>query len=355
MSLKARVALQLGALDLDAELVVETGALVVLLGPNGAGKTTLLRALAGLVPVQAGQVLLDGVVLEAPADGIRVPTEQRPVGVVFQDYLLFPHLSALDNVAFGLRARGLPRAEARQRAADWLERVGLTAHAAARPKALSGGQAQRVALARALATDPRLLLLDEPLAALDASARAELRRELRRHLAGYQGTRLLVTHDPIEAMTLADQIVVLEAGRVTQTGTPAEVSARPRSRYVADLVGLNLFRGRIDAADGRIELPGGAQLIAAGRDHHQSGEVFAVIHPRAVALYRTHPEGTPRNVWPATAEALDITGDRVRILCTGPVPLVAEITPAAVTALHLADGGPIWASVKATEVLVYPA
>ena len=225
MSLKARVALQLGALDLDAELVVETGALVVLLGPNGAGKTTLLRALAGLVPVQAGQVLLDGVVLEAPADGIRVPTEQRPVGVVFQDYLLFPHLSALDNVAFGLRARGLPRAEARQRAADWLERVGLTAHAAARPKALSGGQAQRVALARALATDPRLLLLDEPLAALDASARAELRRELRRHLAGYQGTRLLVTHDPIEAMTLADQIVVLEAGRVTQTGTPAEVSS----------------------------------------------------------------------------------------------------------------------------------
>jgi len=356
MSLDARVALRLGALHLDAELAVGSGELVVLLGPNGAGKTTLLRALAGLVPLEAGRVLLDGAVLEAPAERIRVPTEHRPVGMVFQDYLLFPHLTALDNVAFGLRAHGLPRAEARRRASAWLERVGLAAHTAAKPKALSGGQAQRVALARALATDPRLLLLDEPLAALDAGARVELRRELRRHLAGYQGTRLLVTHDPIEAMTLADQIVVLEAGRVTQTGTPAEVSARPRSRYVADLVGLNLLRGRLDPADGRIELPGGAQLIAAnGADQPSGGEVFAVIHPRAVALYRTHPDGTPRNVWPGTAEALDITGDRVRVLCTGPVPLVAEITPAAVAALHLADGGPIWASVKATEVLVYPA
>jgi molybdate transport system ATP-binding protein len=354
MSLDARVTLRLGALHLDAALAVETGQLVVLLGPNGAGKTTLLRALAGLVALEAGRVVLDGAVLEAPAEGIRVPAEQRPVGMVFQDYLLFPHLSALDNVAFGLRARGVPRAEARRRAAAWLERVGLAAHASAKPRALSGGQAQRVALARALATDPRLLLLDEPMAALDAGARAELRRELRRHLASYQGTRLLVTHDPLEAMTLADQLVVLEAGRVTQAGAPAEVSARPRSRYVADLVGLNLLRGRV--ASGHVELPGGAHLIAAGGPEQPTGgEVFAVIHPRAVALYRAHPEGTPRNVWPGTADALDVAGDRVRVQVSGPVPLVAEITPAAASALRLADGGPVWASVKATEVLVYPA
>ena len=189
-----------------------------------------------------------------------MPTEQRPVGFVFQDYLLFPHLSALENVAFGLRARGLARAEARRRAAAWLERVGLAAHAAARPRALSGGQAQRVALARALVGEPRLLLLDEPLAALDAATRTEVRRDLRRHLASFDGTRLLVTHDPLDAIALADRLVVLEGGRVTQTGSPAEVSGRPRSRYVAELVGVNLYRGRADGAS--VQLAGGG---AAGR------------------------------------------------------------------------------------------
>jgi len=212
MSLEARVGLRLGRLDLEVELAVGTGELVVLLGPNGAGKTTLLRALAGLVPLDRGRVVLDGAVLEDTAAGAWVPTERRPVGFVFQDYLLFPHLSALENVAFGLRARGLARAEARRRAAAWLDRVGLAAHAAARPRALSGGQAQRVALARAMVGEPRLLLLDEPLAALDAATRAEVRRDLRRHLASFGGTRLLVTHDPLEALALADRLVVLEGG-----------------------------------------------------------------------------------------------------------------------------------------------
>ncbi|HZD02386.1 MAG TPA: TOBE domain-containing protein, partial [Actinomycetes bacterium] len=222
--------------------------------------------------------------------------------------------------------------------------------AAARPRALSGGQAQRVALARALATEPRLLLLDEPLAALDAGARVEVRRELRRHLASFEGTRLLVTHDPLEAMTLADRLVVLESGRVTQVGSPAEVSARPRSAYVAELVGLNLFRGR--AGGGRIQLEGGGTLVAAG-EHH--GEVFAAVHPRAVALYRQAPAGTPRNVWPGRVEALDATGDRVRVRVTGPVVVVAEVTPSAVAELDLGSGGTVWAAVKATEVAVYGA
>ncbi|HEX2373012.1 MAG TPA: ATP-binding cassette domain-containing protein, partial [Actinomycetota bacterium] len=176
MSLEARVELLLGQLHLDVDLAVASGELVVLLGPNGAGKTTLLRALAGLVPLDRGRVVLDGRVLEDAESGEWVATERRPVGFVFQDYLLFPHLSALENVAFGLRARGVGRAEARRRATAWLDRVGLAAHAAARPRALSGGQAQRVALARAMVAQPRLLLLDEPLAALDAATRSEVRR-----------------------------------------------------------------------------------------------------------------------------------------------------------------------------------
>jgi molybdate transport system ATP-binding protein len=350
VSLEARVQATVGRLHLDAEVAVATGELVVLLGPNGAGKTTLLRALAGLIELDAGRVVLDGAVLEDTATGARVATERRPIGFVFQDYLLFPHLSALENVAFGLRARGVPRAEARRRAAAWLERVGLAGHAASRPQALSGGQAQRVALARAMVSEPRLLLLDEPLAALDAAARAEVRRDLRRHLASFDGTRLLVTHDPLEAMTMADRLVVLEGGRVTQTGTPAQVSARPRSRYVAELVGVNLFRGR--AAGAAVELDGGGTLVAAG-EHH--GEVFASVHPRAVALHRRAPEGTPRNVWAGTAETVDIVADRVRVRVAGTVPIVAEVTPAAVAELRLADGGPVWVSVKATEVTVYPA
>jgi molybdate transport system ATP-binding protein len=350
MSLQARVELTLGQLHLDVDVAVASGELVVLLGPNGAGKTTLLRALAGLVPLRDGRVVLDGEVLEDTSAGVRVPTERRPVGFVFQDYLLFPHLSALENVAFGLRARGMPRGEARRRAGAWLARVGLGDHGRSRPAALSGGQAQRVALARAMVADPRLLLLDEPLAALDAATRGEVRRDLRRHLASFDGTRLLVTHDPLEAMTMADRLVVLEHGLVTQTGTAAEVSARPRSRYVGELVGVNLFRGR--AAGSIVELDGGGALVAAG-EHR--GQVFAAVHPHAVALYRRAPEGTPRNVWAGTAEALEVVGDRVRVRVSGQVPIVAEVTPAAASELRLADGGPVWAAVKATEVSVYPA
>jgi molybdate transport system ATP-binding protein len=350
MSLEARVELTLGQLHLHVDLAVATGELVVLLGPNGAGKTTLLLALAGLAALEDGRVVLDSDVLEDTGAGVRVPTERRPIGFVFQDYLLFPHLSALENVAFGLRARGVPRAEARRRAGAWLERVGLAEHAGSRPRALSGGQAQRVALARAMVADPRLLLLDEPLAALDVASRSEVRRDLRRHLASFSGTRLLVTHDPLEAMTLADRLVVLERGRVTQTGTAVEVSARPRSRYVAELVGVNLFRG---LADGHtVQLAAGGTLVVADDCH---GEVFAAVHPHAVALHRHPPEGTPRNVWAGTAETLEAAGDRVRVRVAGTVTIVAEVTPAAAAELRLADGGPVWAAVKATEVTVYPA
>ncbi|HET6476504.1 MAG TPA: ABC transporter ATP-binding protein [Thermoleophilia bacterium] len=352
MSLEAQVALHKGALHLEADLAIADDQVVVLLGPNAAGKTTLLRALAGLIPLESGKVVLDGRVLEDVSAGVRVPPEHRPVGVVFQDYLLFPHLNVLENVAFGLRARGLHRRTARRVATEWLERVDLAACAMERPKALSGGQAQRAALARALATDPRLLLLDEPLSAMDAGARAELRRELNRHLGSYSGTCLLVTHDPIEAMTLADLLVVLEDGRVVQVGSPAELSAHPRSRYVADLVGLNLYRGQ--GAGHVVELPAGQRIVTA-ETVPQEGDVFAVIPPGAVALHRAHPEGSRRNVWAGTAGELDVAGERIRVHVSGPMPIVAEVTPAAVAALHLGEGGAVYASVKATEIVTYPA
>jgi molybdate transport system ATP-binding protein len=346
--LDAHVVLRLGTLDLDATVAAAPGEIVALLGPNGAGKTTFLRAVAGLVRPDRARIVLDGVVLEDTARGALVPTERRPIGIVFQQHLLFPHLSVLENVAFGLRARR--RADAGAAARAWLDRVGLAAYADARPAALSGGEAQRVALARALAIDPRLLLLDEPLSALDATTRVEVRRELRRHLASFSGARLLVTHDPVEAAALADRLVILEAGRIVQSGPVDEVTRHPRSRFVADLVGVNLLRGR--ASGGVIALDGGQQLTALDA---ADGAVFAVIHPRAVAIHRTHPEGTPRNVWPGTVRAVDLVGDRARVSVGGALPIVAEVTASAVRELDLRERSEVWVSVKAAEVGVYPA
>jgi len=340
----------IGSFELDVDLTVEAGEVVAVLGPNGAGKTSILRGLAGLLPLDEGRIALDGVVLEEPAAGVYLPSERRPIGMVFQDYLLFPHLTVLENVAFGLRSRGTPKPAAIATAHQWLERVGLAGEAERKPGSLSGGQAQRVALARALATNPALLLLDEPMAALDASTRVELRRDLRRHLESFRGVRLLVTHDPVEAMAMADRLVILEHGRVLQSGTPTEVTQRPRSRYVADLVGVNLFRGR--ASNNVITIADGGSLMATGAS---DGEVFAVVHPRTVALYRSRPDGTPRNVWEGRAVDLDFEGDRVRLQVAGPPAIVAEVTPAAITELGLDRGDRVWIGVKATEISVYPA
>ena len=350
--LVAEVDATVGALELRVSLDVAPGETVAVLGPNGAGKTTLLRVLAGLHPLRSGEVRLDGAVLDGGP-------EERPVGVVFQDLLLFPHLSCVENVAFGLRARGASRESARAAASSWLERVGLGDRGGDRPGQLSGGEAQRVALARTLATSPRLLLLDEPLSALDATTRAMTRRDLRRLLSEHEGVRLLVTHDPLEAMALADRLVVLEAGRVVQEGTPATISARPRTPYVADLVGVNLLRG-VAGSDGAVVVVGAVTLHAAGSDGDREvvvGDAFAVVHPRAVALHRRRPEGSARNVWSGSVGNVELDAGRARVavvLDGGAVALVAEVTPAAVAELRLAEGGPVWASVKATEVTVYP-
>ncbi|MHB8664187.1 MAG: ABC transporter ATP-binding protein [Acidimicrobiales bacterium] len=341
--LRADVRVVIGALELDVSIEV-ADVVVAVVGPNGAGKTTLLRAIAGLTPLDEGSIHIDGRQVD------NLAPEDRSVGVVFQDHRLFPNLSALENVAFGLRAGGSPRPDALRRAGEWLERMGIAEVGARRPRALSGGQAQRVALARALAPEPAVLLLDEPLAAVDASARPELRHVLREELARYPGSRLLVTHDPMEAAALAQRIVVLEAGRVTQQGVLAEVTARPTSAWVADMVGLNLMVGAASGTSVRLE--NGEEVATA---QALQGPAFVAFRPNAVTLHRTHPEGSARNVWTGDAVELHPVGDRARVRVSGPVPLIAEVTTGAVAELDLAAGGRVWASVKATDIDAYPA
>jgi molybdate transport system ATP-binding protein len=342
--LDARLVVERGAFRLDVTLRVAPGEVVALLGPNGAGKTTALRALAGLTELTGGRLRLDGAALEG------TPPESRPVGVVFQDYLLFPHLSALDNVAFGPRCQGATKAQARARAAEWLGRLGLADNAGAKPRRLSGGQAQRVALARALATRPRLLLLDEPLAALDARTRLEVRAQLRRHLAEFEAVAVLVTHDPLDAMVLADRLVVVEDGRVVQEGVPSDIARHPRSDYIARLVGLNLYRGR---SDGHVvRLDSGPSLTTT---EVLSGPVFVAFPPSAVTLYRERPTGaSARNLWRCEVAGLETHRDQIRADLTGELPLAADLTTAAAAELDLHPGAEVWATVKAAQTHAYP-
>ncbi|MFF4526864.1 ABC transporter ATP-binding protein [Streptomyces bluensis] len=343
--LDARLVVDRGDFRLDVALTAAPGDVVALLGPNGAGKTTALRALAGLTPLTSGHLLLDG----AEWDG--TPPESRPVGVVFQDYLLFPHLTALDNVAFGPRCQGATKAEARAQAAVWLERMGLADHAGARPRRLSGGQAQRVALARALATRPRLLLLDEPLAALDARTRLEVRAGLRRHLAAFEAVAVLVTHDPLDAMVLADRLVVIEEGRVVQEGTPGDVARHPRTDYIAHLVGLNLYQGHAEGHTVRLDA---GPAITTTED--LSGPAFVAFPPGAVTLYRERPTGSSaRNLWRGEVAGLETHGDQIRVDLTGELRLAADLTTLAAAELGLHPGAPVWATVKAAQTHAYPA
>ncbi|WP_374684227.1 ABC transporter permease [Streptomyces sp. ODS05-4] len=323
------------------------GTTIAVVGPNGAGKTTLLRALLGLTDRAAARLALGG------DDVSALPPHRRGVAWVPQDGALFPHLSALANTAYGLRAQGESRAGARAAAQQWLDRLGVGHLAHRRPAQLSGGQAQRVALARALAARPRLLLLDEPLAALDQTTRARVRHTLRRHLDGFGGVCLIVTHDPVEAVSLADRVLVLEDGRAVQDAAPAEVTRHPRSAWVARMLGRNAWPGTT-TADG-LAVPGGAAVVAA--DPVAPGaDALAIIAPEAVSLHREPPTGSPRNVWTGTVREITAVGSRLRVLiaCADAPDLVAEVTPAAAAELSLTDGAPVHAAVKATEVVLVP-
>jgi molybdate transport system ATP-binding protein len=348
--LEADIRLRLSRLNLDATFTVAAGEVLALLGPNGSGKSTTLRALVGLLPLSGGRVVLDGTVLEDPARRVRIAPEKRPIALMFQDYLLFPHMSALENVAFGLRCRGTDKKTAREKAAAALARLGLDEVVEAKPGAMSGGQQQRVAMARALVTDPRLLLLDEPLAALDVSIKTNVRRLLRDVLSKSNAANVLVTHDLLDAVALGDRMIVIENGEVVQTGTPAEVTARPRSPYVADLTGVNLLRGTVRGT--LLELDGGGQLSCAAAT---AGPVFAVIAPARVSVSRHRPERQEENTWPGQISAVDLMGDRVRVRIDGTPAITAEVQPAVVDELKLDDGGGIWASVSPSDISVYPS
>ncbi|MFD9265567.1 ABC transporter permease [Streptomyces goshikiensis] len=326
-------------LTLDAE----PGTTIAVVGENGAGKTTLLRALLGLTPRAHAELRL------GDTDVTALPPHKRQVAWVPQDGALFPHLSALANTAYGLRARRVPRAEARAQARAWLDRLGVGHLAHRKPAQLSGGQAQRVALARALAARPRLLLLDEPLAALDQTTRARVRHTLRTHLAEFGGVCLIVTHDPVEAVSLADRVLVLADGQTLQDAPPVEVARHPRSPWVARMLGRNAWQGT--ASDGGLALAAGGRLVLA-EELPDGVPALAIIAPEAVSVHRERPAGSPRNVWPGTVREITALGSRLRVLIgSAEAPdLVAEITPDAAAELGLADGVRVWTSVKATEI-----
>ena len=348
MTVQADFSLRRGAFTLSVNVHLEPGSVVAVLGPNGAGKSTFLRALCGLEPVDDGVVSINGRAVD-DAGRVFVVPQRRSVGVVFQDYTLFPHLTVLENVAFGPRSRGQGRGPARQAAMAVLERLGVAELASRKPGQISGGQAQRVALARALATAPDLLLLDEPLAALDAESREGVRIELERQLSQYEGCAVLVTHDPLDAMLLADRVIVLEGGAVVQDAAPAVLARRPATPYVAALMGVNLLRGT--AVDGQMTLDDGGLLRIA--DHGAQGRVLAVIRPESITVHRHEPEGSARNTWPGTVSAITPMLDRVRVHVDGRPGLVATVTPDAVADLRLAPGASVWLSLKAVDLDVY--
>lgn len=334
---------------LDVRLTVAAGRTAALLGPNGAGKSTAVAALAGILPLDAGRIELGGTVLDDPEAGILVPAEERRVGVVFQDYLLFPHLDVLENVAFGARSRGAGRTQARTRAREWIDRLELSGLEERRPRDLSGGQAQRVALARTLATEPDLLLLDEPLGALDVTTRSGVRRMLAEHLRAFEGPRLLITHDPAEAFLLADEIHVLEGGGVTQKGTGDDIRLRPRTPYAADLGGTNFLRGT--ARGGEVHT--GTHVLHVA-DHEIEGPVLVTLRPTAISVHLARPGGSFRNSWRTTVVRVERWGHRVRLLTGAPLPVTVEVTDEAQDELGLAVGSEIWVALKATEIGLQP-
>jgi molybdate transport system ATP-binding protein len=355
--LSARVVVRRPAFTLDVEITADQGEVVAVIGPNGAGKSTLLGVLSGLIVPDEGEVRLGERTVTGP--GLHVPPHRRGVGLLAQQALLFPHLTAAANVAFGPRAQGVPRRQAAARARELLAAVDLAGLAGRRPAGLSGGQQQRVALARAMAPRPELLLLDEPLAALDVDAAPAMRSLLRRVVQDEQQTAVLVTHSALDALVLADRVVVLTGGRVVEEGATREVLARPRSPFTARIAGLDLVPGTVVA--GGLRTADGTTVV--GRlDGAVAGEpAVAVFPPSAVSVFAEEPKGSPRNVFRVRLAAIEPREDVVRLraaaLPGGPAwvdGLAADVTPTAVPDLSAEPGVLLWFAVKATETVIYP-
>ena len=359
--LAARLRDRRGALELDVELAALEGATTVLVGESGAGKTAVLRALAGLDRPATGRITVDGTDWLDTGRGISLPPWQREVGYVPQDYALFPHLTVKENVAFGLQPLRLPVVERRTRVEEALATAGVAGLGHRMPRQLSGGEQQRVALARALAPAPRLLLLDEPLAALDLQTRRLVRTELRELLGRLPCITIYVTHSPVEALVFGDRIVVLEQGRVSQSGPREELLRYPRSPFVAELMGTNLFIGRRAATgDAPGDPPGGRVRTAEGdvavSAYPAPGDVFLTVSPREITLFRERPAGSAQNVFAGPIVELipePPAGERVRVVLGTRPMLVAEVTREAVTALGLREGAEVFAAFKATGVTLY--
>lgn len=352
-----RLKAQVAARDLELEVNVERGAVLAVLGPNGAGKSTLLSLVAGLLRPDAGRIELNGRVLTDTTKGIAVPPHRREVALLSQQPLLFPHLSAAQNVAFGPRSAGVGRRAAQAEALRWLDAVGARDLADRRPHQLSGGQAQRVAVARALAAAPELLLLDEPMAALDVGAAPAVRALLRRILRTGDRTAVLVTHDLLDALALADRVVVVEGGRVVEEGAAHQVLAHPRGVFAARLAGVNLIAGQATAEGLRTDA--GPVYGVPDPDCVAGEAAVAVFAPTAVAVFRVEPEGSPRNVFRVTVSEMEARGRVVRIKAAdhpdGTTGLVADITAASTAELELEPGVEVYFVVKATEVAVHEA
>jgi len=335
----------------DLSIHVETGEVLALLGPNGSGKSTALALIAGLLRPDTGHATLDGRVLFDVGGPARSPTwvppHARGVALLAQEPLLFPHLSALDNVAFGPRSLGQSRTAARTVASGWLGEVDASQYADRKPAQLSGGQAQRIAVARALAADPRLLLLDEPMAALDVAVAPAVRQMLRRVLR--DRAAVVVTHDVLDALLLADRVVVVDEGHVVEDGPTEQVLARPRSAFAARIAGLNMVRGNLDGHG--VRGPDGV-LVEGLTDQPmaQGDPAVAVFRPSAVGVFRQPPGGSPRNVMDVTITELEPFGEQIRVRTPH---LSADVTATAVAELDLAPGTPVVFAVKASEVAIY--
>ncbi|MEJ3404268.1 ABC transporter ATP-binding protein [Rathayibacter sp. YIM 133350] len=359
-ALHAEVRLLRGEFDLDVEVDLAPGEVLALLGPNGAGKSTVLNVVAGLLAPDAGEVSLDGRDLTRirPGQRMLVPPAGRGIGLLGQQPRLFPHLSALQNVAFGPRAQGASSRHAAVRAREWLARVGLEQAAQQRPAQLSGGQQQRVAIARALAASPAVLLLDEPFASLDSQTAPEVRELLRLTLRDAGTSAIIVTHDVLDAVVLADRTAVMDAGRILERGPTAAVLSAPRNPFTARFAGVNLVTGV--AQEGRLRVgaagaggPDGVTVSGISEGLTDGEEAAAVFRPASVVVSLQRQEQTSlRNHWPAGVEALEATATGVRVR-TGPLPVTADVTAATVAELGLRVGAQVWISVKAAEVSLY--